>query len=217
LFFGWSFSFVFFVFLLRFSARKTIDFSVVVVQTGRAQKCGGGGGGGPPVAREKKRRRKSRRVHSLAREVAELFRARPSRPEWFFRFPEGRLGRKTEDKFCASAGFIFFLSRLLKEPAWSYKRGGKTRVDIRKRKRIDDEDSRNPLFFFWNQNKQQTVIATTALVAASIVSPEASHAAQNVVAQVAEGEPFLVDVAWGAILSSFSFSLALVVWGRSGL
>ena len=36
--------------------------------------------------------------------------------------------------------------------------------------------------FFWNQNKQQTVIATTALVAASIVSPEASHAAQNVVA-----------------------------------
>ena len=80
-----------------------------------------------------------------------------------------------------------------------------------------DEDSRNPLFFFWNQNKQQTVIATTALVAASIVSPEASHAAQNVVAQVAEGEPFLVDVAWGAILSSFSFSLALVVWGRSGL
>ena len=146
---------MFFFSSFRFSARmcpfvcgrKTIDFSVVV-QTGRAQKCGGGGGGGPPVAREKKRRRKSRRVHSLAREVAELFRARPSRPEWFFRFPEGRLVRKTEDKFCASAGFIFFLSRLLKEPAWSYKRGGKTRVDIRKRKRIDDEDSRNPLFFF---------------------------------------------------------------------
>ena len=114
---------MFFFSSFRFSARmcpfvcgrKTIDFSVVV-QTGRAQKCGGGGGGGPPVAREKKRRRKSRRVHSLAREVAELFRARPSRPEWFFRFPEGRLGRKTEDKFCASAGFIFFLSRLLKEP-----------------------------------------------------------------------------------------------------
>mmetsp|Transcript_7699 Transcript_7699/g.22990 ORF Transcript_7699/g.22990 Transcript_7699/m.22990 type:complete len:104 (-) Transcript_7699:254-565(-) len=68
-----------------------------------------------------------------------------------------------------------------------------------------------------NPTVEKTVIATTALVAASIVSPEASHAAQNVVAQVAEGEPLLVDVAWGAILSSFSFSLALVVWGRSGL
>jgi cytochrome b6-f complex subunit 8 len=82
--------------------------------------------------------------------------------------------------------------------------------------RIDDKDSQSPLFFC-NQNEQQTVIATTALVAASVVSPEASHAAQNVIAQVAEGEPLLVDVAWGAILSSFSFSLALVVWGRSGL
>jgi cytochrome b6-f complex subunit 8 len=67
------------------------------------------------------------------------------------------------------------------------------------------------------KQKKQTAIATTALIAASVISPEASHAAQNVVAQVAEGEPFLVDVAWGAILSSFSFSLALVVWGRSGL
>jgi len=83
------------------------------------------------------------------------------------------------------------------------------------RKRIDDKDSPPP--FFCIQNEQQTVIATTALVAASVVSPEASHAAQNVIAQVAEGEPLLVDVAWGAILSSFSFSLALVVWGRSGL
>ena len=64
---------------------------------------------------------------------------------------------------------------------------------------------------------KQTAIATTALIAATVISPEASHAAQNVVAQVAEGEPFLVDVAWGAILSCFSFSLALVVWGRSGL
>ncbi|CAL6424467.1 unnamed protein product [Bathycoccus prasinos] len=66
-------------------------------------------------------------------------------------------------------------------------------------------------------NVEKTAIATTALIAATVISPEASHAAQNVVAQVAEGEPFLVDVAWGAILSCFSFSLALVVWGRSGL
>jgi cytochrome b6-f complex subunit 8 len=35
--------------------------------------------------------------------------------------------------------------------------------------------------------------------------------------QTAEGEPFIVNLGWAALCASFSFSLALVVWGRSGL
>ena len=44
------------------------------------------------------------------------------------------------------------------------------------------------------------------------------HAAVvEAVGQVAEGEPFIVNLAWAAIMATFSFSLSLVVWGRSGL
>merc|ERR1712176_1245282 len=32
-------------------------------------------------------------------------------------------------------------------------------------------------------------------------------------AQVAEGEPLLISIGWGALMASFSFSLCLVVWG----
>lgn len=43
-----------------------------------------------------------------------------------------------------------------------------------------------------------------------------SQAAQEVV-QVAEGEPLIVQLGWASLCATFSFSLAMVVWGRSGL
>ena len=48
------------------------------------------------------------------------------------------------------------------------------------------------------------------------MSAPAAQAAMELV-QVAEGEPLIVNVAWGALMATFSFSLSLVVWGRSGL
>ena len=32
-----------------------------------------------------------------------------------------------------------------------------------------------------------------------------------------QGEPLIVQLGWSATAASFSFSLALVVWGRSGM
>jgi hypothetical protein len=32
-----------------------------------------------------------------------------------------------------------------------------------------------------------------------------------------QGEPFIVQVGWAAVCVMFSFSLSLVVWGRSGM
>merc|ERR1739848_619791 len=57
---------------------------------------------------------------------------------------------------------------------------------------------------------------SSAVGAAAIALAPAAQAAQEF-AQVAEGEPFLVSIGWGALMASFSFSLCLVVWGRSGL
>merc|ERR1712134_174253 len=57
---------------------------------------------------------------------------------------------------------------------------------------------------------------SSAVGAAVIALTPAAQAAQEF-AQVAEGEPLLVSVGWGALMASFSFSLCLVVWGRSGL
>ena len=48
-------------------------------------------------------------------------------------------------------------------------------------------------------------------------SPLHPHQAAQELAQTAEGEPFIVNLGWAALCASFSFSLALVVWGRSGL
>jgi cytochrome b6-f complex subunit 8 len=45
---------------------------------------------------------------------------------------------------------------------------------------------------------------------------QALQAAQEMI-QLAEGEPFIVNIGWAALCASFSFSLSLVVWGRSGL
>lgn len=32
-----------------------------------------------------------------------------------------------------------------------------------------------------------------------------------------QGEPFIVNVGWASLCAVFTFSLSLVVWGRSGL
>lgn len=44
----------------------------------------------------------------------------------------------------------------------------------------------------------------------------AAQAAQEAM-MVAEGEPFIVQLGWAATCVMFSFSLSMVVWGRSGL
>ncbi|GFH05996.1 uncharacterized protein HaLaN_00551, partial [Haematococcus lacustris] len=55
-----------------------------------------------------------------------------------------------------------------------------------------------------------------AVTAAALAIAPAAQAAQEVM-MVAEGEPFIVQLGWAATCVMFSFSLSLVVWGRSGL
>lgn len=57
--------------------------------------------------------------------------------------------------------------------------------------------------------------AATASTLVLALAP-AVQAAQEV-AMVAEGEPAIVQIGWAATCVMFSFSLSLVVWGRSGL
>uniref|UniRef100_A0A7S0KED8 Cytochrome b6-f complex subunit PetN n=1 Tax=Ostreococcus mediterraneus TaxID=1486918 RepID=A0A7S0KED8_9CHLO len=57
--------------------------------------------------------------------------------------------------------------------------------------------------------------AVTGMVAEAMTAAPVQAATELV--QVAEGEPFIVNLAWAAIMATFSFSLSLVVWGRSGL
>jgi len=59
-----------------------------------------------------------------------------------------------------------------------------------------------------------TVTGVTGAVV-GLATPGAAEAAQEL-ATVAGGEPELVKLGWGALLATFSFSIALVVWGRSG-
>eukprot|EP00892_Ulva_mutabilis_P005250 jgi/Ulvmu1/3097/UM015_0137.1 len=63
--------------------------------------------------------------------------------------------------------------------------------------------------------EQKLAIAGVAASIATTLAP-AAQAAQEV-AMTAEGEPGIVQVAWGALAASFSLSLAATVWGRSGL
>ncbi len=39
----------------------------------------------------------------------------------------------------------------------------------------------------------------------------------SLVLYLLQGEPFIVQVGWAAVCVMFSFSLSLVVWGRSGM
>ncbi|KAK9839962.1 hypothetical protein WJX74_001149 [Apatococcus lobatus] len=59
-------------------------------------------------------------------------------------------------------------------------------------------------------------LAVAGLVATTMAAAPAAQAAMEVMA-VAEGEPFIVNVGWAVLCASFTFSLSLVVWGRSGL
>ncbi|KAG2499593.1 hypothetical protein HYH03_002534 [Edaphochlamys debaryana] len=65
------------------------------------------------------------------------------------------------------------------------------------------------------QKAAMAAIAATASTMALALAP-AVQAAQEV-AIVAEGEPAIVQIGWAATCVMFSFSLSLVVWGRSGL
>eukprot|EP01023_Acetabularia_acetabulum_P063217 TRINITY_DN790_c0_g1_i1.p3 TRINITY_DN790_c0_g1~~TRINITY_DN790_c0_g1_i1.p3 ORF type:complete len:153 (-),score=18.90 TRINITY_DN790_c0_g1_i1:256-714(-) len=65
--------------------------------------------------------------------------------------------------------------------------------------------------------KAETKAAAVAGVSALAVTlAPAAQAAQEAM-MVAEGEPAIVQVGWAAVCVMFTFSLSLVVWGRSGL
>ncbi len=51
---------------------------------------------------------------------------------------------------------------------------------------------------------------------AALALAPAAQAAQEAM-MLAEGEPAIVQVGWAAVCVMFSFSLSLVVWGRSGM
>ena len=62
-------------------------------------------------------------------------------------------------------------------------------------------------------------VAASAVVASVVAEAFAAPAVQAAVevAQLAEGEPTIVQLGWAGLMATFSFSLSLVVWGRSGL
>lgn len=64
---------------------------------------------------------------------------------------------------------------------------------------------------------QKVAVGTAALSAlTAVATTPAAQAAQEAM-MVAEGEPLIVQVGWAATAAIFTFSLSLVVWGRSGL
>lgn len=67
--------------------------------------------------------------------------------------------------------------------------------------------------------EKKAAVAASAAVAAAAVDALHAPAVQAAVelAQVAEGEPVIVQLGWAGLMAVFSFSLSLVVWGRSGL
>lgn len=65
--------------------------------------------------------------------------------------------------------------------------------------------------------QKATVAAAAAGVSAlALAVAPAAQAAQEAF-MMAEGEPAIVQVGWAAVCVMFSFSLSLVVWGRSGM
>lgn len=67
-----------------------------------------------------------------------------------------------------------------------------------------------------SQKASVAAAAAGASAFAALALPTAAQAAQEAF-MVAEGEPALVQVGWAAVCVMFSFSLSLVVWGRSGM
>lgn len=66
------------------------------------------------------------------------------------------------------------------------------------------------------QKQEQKAAAVAALSAAALAIAPAAQAAQEAM-MVADGEPLIVTLGWAATCAMFTFSLSLVVWGRSGL
>lgn len=64
--------------------------------------------------------------------------------------------------------------------------------------------------------KANLAAAAAAASALAVAIAPAAQAAQEAM-MVAEGEPAIVQVGWAAVCVMFSFSLSLVVWGRSGM
>jgi len=77
---------------------------------------------------------------------------------------------------------------------------------------------RKPLRVQAAASQKASVAAAAAGVSAfaALAIPQAAQAAQEAF-MVAEGEPALVQIGWAATCVMFSFSLSLVVWGRSGM
>jgi hypothetical protein len=65
-------------------------------------------------------------------------------------------------------------------------------------------------------SKQQQAFAVAALSAAALAVAPAAQAAQEAM-MLAEGEPAIVQFGWAATAAMFTFSISLVVWGRSGM
>jgi len=77
---------------------------------------------------------------------------------------------------------------------------------------------RKPLRVQAAANQKASVAAAAAGVSAfaALAIPQAAQAAQEAF-MLADGEPALVQIGWAATCVMFSFSLSLVVWGRSGM
>merc|ERR1712137_705568 len=63
--------------------------------------------------------------------------------------------------------------------------------------------------------EHKLAVASAAAAFATAIAP-AAQAAQGV-AMTAEGEAPIIQIGWGFLAASFSVSLAMTVWGRSGL
>jgi len=77
---------------------------------------------------------------------------------------------------------------------------------------------RKPLRVQAAASQKASVAAAAASVSAfaALAVPQAAQAAQEAF-MLADGEPALVQIGWAATCVMFSFSLSLVVWGRSGM
>eukprot|EP00891_Asterochloris_glomerata_P003518 jgi/Astpho2/3518/Aster-x0584 len=62
-----------------------------------------------------------------------------------------------------------------------------------------------------NKEQQQPKVVLGATAAALMLAAAPAAQAAN------EGEPFIVQLGWAMTCAVFTFSLSLVVWGRSGL
>ena len=170
-----------------------------------AKKCGGS----VQVAREKRppiddaRKKDENRVAcTLARAVSRNAFARVRRdPSGFSVFP-GSVVVKDEREDTLHRGFIFFVSSPTMWPPVTKRGGGKRDRFMYKRNESTTKTHKAPFFFL--QPKRTTDRHRDHGAGCSLRRlPGSVHAAQNVIAQVAEGEPFLVDVAWGAFCPPF--------------